>query len=124
MLYRANPLYGVHIKPGVNVKTIRPEISHALTVARGVFTALGKPITVTSWWRDNLASLHGHDLAVDLRANHLNSEEQQQILRGLQLALGPAYQVILHGEGDNIHFHIEYDPQRTGTLSFREEVTI
>lgn len=121
-MYKASPLYGVVIKGGSNgveIQNLRPEILQALSIARTVFISFREPITVTDAWRNDPNSLHYYNLAVDLRAKHLTSRKRSSILRALKEALGEAYQVILHGSGDGIHYHIEYDPLRTGVREFK-----
>lgn len=56
-------------------------------------------------------SLHWWGRAVDLRANDLSSREQQDILEALRDQLGDDWDILLHGQGANIHYHIEYDPE-------------
>ncbi len=122
LMYRANPLYGINIKQGsygVVVKVIRPEISEALSTARIVFNSFGEGVTVTDWWRNDPNSLHFYNLAVDIRANDIDPTKHTQILAALRLTLGSSYQVVLHGIGNMIHFHIEYDPLREGVRSFQ-----
>jgi len=118
LMYKSSPLYGIAVKPGSTVRTLRPEMMHVLTTARAIFVAHGAPLTVTDMWRDDPTSLHYHNLAVDLRAKNLSYKQRKAILDGLQTSLGTDYQVILHGTGANIHYHIEYDPLRVGTRNF------
>lgn len=55
-------------------------------------------------------SLHYKGRALDCRANDLTKSQQQRILARLKAAL-PGFDVILHGKGRNIHYHIEWDPK-------------
>lgn len=55
-------------------------------------------------------SLHWEGKAADLRANDLEEDVQLAILADIKEELGPNFDVILHGVGANIHYHIEYDP--------------
>lgn len=55
-------------------------------------------------------SFHYKGKALDCRANDLKKTTQQAILKVLQEML-PGYDVVLHGKGSNIHYHIEWDPK-------------
>ena len=120
-MYRASPLYGINFKGNVRIKTLRPEMLHAISVARAVFIANQAQLTVTDAWRNDPDSLHYYNLAVDLRAKNLSREQRNNILGSLQIGLGTDYQVILHGQGDSVHYHIEFDPLRVGTLYYKDE---
>lgn len=52
-------------------------------------------------------SLHNFGLAWDFRAKHLKPEDRTTAHEQLRAALGENYEILLHGLGDNIHFHIE-----------------
>ncbi len=55
-------------------------------------------------------SFHYKGKALDCRANDLSANRQQLVLGDLKEKL-PGYDVILHGAGPNIHYHIEWDPK-------------
>lgn len=55
-------------------------------------------------------SLHWKGRALDARANDLDEDVQHMIFHELQDRLGSSFDVVLHGVGANIHYHIEYDP--------------
>ncbi len=55
-------------------------------------------------------SFHYKGRAIDCRANDLSKAVQQRILARLKAAL-PGFDVVLHGKGSNIHYHIEWDPK-------------
>ena len=124
LMYKSSPLYGINFKDTARIRNLRPEIIHALSVARTVFITHGSQLTVTDAWRDDPNSLHYHNLAIDLRAKHINYEKRQSILSALQTGLGTDFQVILHGVGQSIHYHIEYDPLRIGIRNFMGEKEI
>ena len=101
------------IKEGVDLSNIQPPVASKLWIIAGIFDQNGYDCVVTSARRpvSGKKSFHHYGLAVDCRANHIPSRNVQlKILAELIGALGNDYDVILHGEGANIHYHIEYDP--------------
>jgi len=122
VLYKAHPLYGTAIKQGKNgvrIKVIRPEIMQAIEAGRAVFNAHGEKFTITDWWRNDPNSLHYYHLAIDARANHLNASKRNTILDAWKRVIGNAYELIVHGSGAMIHYHLEYDPLRRGVAPFK-----
>lgn len=103
----------IKIKDGVDLSNIQPPIASKLFVIANVFERNGFECVITSARRAPVGSksFHHFGLAVDCRANHIPSRNNRlKILADLIHALGSDYDVILHGDGANIHFHIEYDP--------------
>lgn len=101
------------VKEGVDLSNIQPPIASRLFDIAGVFDKNGVECVITSARRAPVGkkSWHHFGLAVDCRANHIsNRNVQLKILAELIGLLGPEYDVILHGEGANIHYHIEHDP--------------
>ena len=85
-------------------------------------------VWVTQAWRNIRESLDFHELvaAIDFRCKNIvvktgaDSEDSQRLNRGLigqkwaermSEILGPDYDCIAHGYGDNFHLHIEFDPR-------------
>ena len=102
----------IQIKPGVDMSGLSPAIwSIAHSVAK-VFEARGFACVITSAFRPQKpGSLH-HGYALDFRANHIRNENALRcILEQIKQSCGADYDVLLHGEGANIHYHIEYDPE-------------
>ena len=102
----------VGLKHGLEMDRVDHRIYHAIAVVSSILDPYGEPV-VTSL-RDGIhmnASLHYKGLAVDFRAHHMNAESQRIALGEIKAKLGKDYDVILHGEGQGIHFHIEYDPK-------------
>ncbi len=101
----------IQVNRGVDMSRLQPEIWRICYNVADIFEEFGFPCVITSAYRPKRPrSLH-HGYAVDMRANHIESETtQQSILWRIKQAVGNDYDVILHGEGANIHYHIEYDP--------------
>ncbi len=102
----------IKIKPGVKMHSLRPEIWAHTAETADLFDQFGLECVITSAWRPKKPrSLH-HGYALDFRANHIpNDFVRNKILNRLCSIWKSDYDVILHGDGDNIHFHIEYDPK-------------
>lgn len=102
----------IQIKPGVDMSGLRREIWRKAHDIADVFDSYNYECVITSAFRpEKPHSLH-HGYALDFRAKHIRSEaERLTILSELIGACGPDYDVILHGEGGNIHYHVEYDPE-------------
>lgn len=101
----------IQIKPGVDMSRLSPEIWAKAQETADVFDQHGYPAVITSAFRpEKPGSLH-HGFALDWRANHIAHDwVRQQILSRLKELWGPDHDVILHGDGPNIHYHVEYDP--------------
>ena len=74
---------------------------------------------VSEGWRPKVRptrDLHTEGRAWDLSLNHVPGVELERRMAGeawadrMRKALGPDYQVIVHGEGRNLHVHVELDP--------------
>jgi hypothetical protein len=61
--------------------------------------------------RKGAPSFHPDGWAFDLRANDLSTPVRNQILAGLKNNLEREWDVLVHGIGANIHFHLEYQPK-------------
>ena len=103
----------VKIKEGVDLSNIQPPILAKLWGIAKVFDTAGRECVITSARRPPVfkKSLHADGLALDFRANHIGSSSLQlKILADIIGVCGNEYDVILHGEGPNLHYHVEYDP--------------
>lgn len=106
-------------KSEVTLDGLHLSVGYALGIAEEIILReTGKGMVVTSAVdkdpvrRNPSKTLHDDGLAADVRAKHLNPAERLRVLEKLQNRLEPlGYDVILHGKGDAIHFHIEYDPK-------------
>ena len=93
---------------------LHPVMVMAYVNCASVFNHYGHDCVLTGGqeYGRSTRSYHRVGLAFDLRANHLpDRETKRQIYDELGRVLGPWYDVILHGEGANEHYHIEYDPK-------------
>lgn len=97
----------------------RPEMARVLHVACMTADPLWSEITATEGWRPKLRAsrdLHPEGRAWDLGLNHIDGDEELRRREGeiwagrMRKELGPDYQVIVHGEGRNLHVHVELDP--------------
>lgn len=110
----------------VNPKNVFPELMMGLLVFEGVYQEYfpAKSIVVTSI-NDGVHegntgydstktppsnSLHYQGRAVDIRAHDIPHNTAEIICSHVKQYLGRFYDLILEGEGDNYHFHLEYDP--------------
>ena len=107
----------IAIKNGVDMSDLDPRIwSRAQDIAN-VFRTYGVQPVITSARRKARGRFSYHHVgrALDFRAKHIASAgTRKDILEDLQRTLGDDFDVVLHGEGDNIHYHIEYDPPKEG----------
>lgn len=104
----------VTIKEDVDLTGLQRPILEKLWLIARVFDSAGLECVVTSARRPAAfkKSLHADGLALDFRANHIGSRNLQlKILAEIIGVCGQDFDVILHGEGANIHFHVEYDPK-------------
>ncbi len=101
------------IKQGVNIAELHPKIVSKLWDTVELFVEYGYDCVITSARRTpgGRFSFHHEGKALDLRANHIKDEQiRAVILDKLRSLWGNEFDIILHGEGDNIHYHLEYDP--------------
>ena len=76
-------------------------------------------IRITEGWRDirnDRRDLHEECRAFDFTAeekdgNRLSFTQYELVAADIRIALGSDYDVIVHGNGSNLHIHIEYDPK-------------
>ncbi len=98
----------IHIKPGVRVHGIRPEIVLAIQIAAAVYDQFGESLTVTSVidGKHIVGSLHYVGAAVDFRLPGLG--RAKRIASRLRDALAGDYDVIIGA--DNLH--VEFQPKK------------
>lgn len=106
----------MNLKQGVTVGGVRPEITVAMMVTKGVWDDNGLVFTVTSITdgKHRAGSLHYEGLAFDVRTwvpgrpgVQLPSDVKERIAKELRLALGKEFDVVVEGT----HIHIEFDPK-------------
>jgi hypothetical protein len=118
---------GVSVKHGVNLKGTSEAMLPGIRRAAGIISDIGVPLVITSAQRPGRGSFHNVGNAVDMRLKSMDGKKLQQ----LRDALGPRgrpikikgedgtlwrhgdFEYILHGEGDNVHLHIERDTFET-----------
>ena len=103
----------IKIKPGVDMSGLFPEIWGRAGDIANVFGRHGVEAVITSARRPARGRFSYHHVgkALDFRAKHIRDASiRKAILNDLRATLGNDFDVILHGRGDNIHYHIEYDP--------------
>lgn len=103
-----------HVKTGVDMSGLAPEIARVLEPVGQVFASYGLRGVVTSARRAPAGRFSYHHVgkAVDFRGKHVQQSLRQPILDDIRRILGADYDVIAHGEGDNFHYHIEFDPKQ------------
>ncbi len=108
-------------KEGVRLFGNGVYVQSALIVALQIFEFVyqhffpGKQIMITSimdGYHDP-AGLHPKGLAADCRANDIPDSVAYQIRDEAKKFLDKDCDIIVHGEGDNFHFHIEVQPVET-----------
>ncbi len=105
-------------KAGVKLEELNPRALLTLIACDRVFGRLGFNTVVTSTCTDYDGHMEhsGHyrndDFDLRARLSHLKTaENQQKILRNLKRAVPAGWYVLLHGEGNSIHYHIGYKPR-------------
>lgn len=108
----------IHLKPCVKSSGVQAVTVLGITVAASVYEARALPLTVTSICDVASGRLHNskhaQGLAFDLRIPSRcgAAEFADDLVRAdLAAALGPEWEVVLHGLGDSRHFHVEFDPK-------------
>ena len=96
----------IHIKKGVRLHGIRPEILIALWIADYVYANHGHEVVLTSVidGEHMRASIHYTGGAIDIRAPDSSAES---IRNEIHEALGDDFDVVLEGT----HIHIEWQPK-------------
>ncbi len=106
---------GAVMRPG----HFRPELSIIIWAAGVTADPMWTDIMVTEGDRPRIRAgrdLHPELRALDLGLNHISGDVSDRRKAGEAWAerigdlLGPGYDLIVHGEGSNLHLHIELDP--------------
>lgn len=101
----------IKIKPGVDMSGLNPKIWKVAFHVADIFDEFDYPAVITSAYRPKKPNSLHHGFALDFRANHIELKTRQEAIKErIVQTCGPDYDVILHGAGPNIHYHIEYDP--------------
>ncbi len=104
----------IHIKPGVRVHSLCPEMMIVLVNANELWRERGAELVITSVLdgRHRRGSKHFVGYAVDLRTKNLDRPSKIDAINKLKEALGTDYDVILEAEDTpNEHLHVEFDPK-------------
>jgi len=98
------------LKNGVIITGLHAKMQIANAKAAVIWSKYGHELVITEAIVIRNSGFHPLGRASDYRVNYFTHEIQQQVARELQEELGSDYDVILHGDGDSIHVHCEYDP--------------
>lgn len=99
----------IHLKHGVNVTGLQPEMVLALMVVHSHYAKIKKACVITSGLDGvhSENSLHYVGRALDFRTRHIDTVGQRKALtKRIAKALGDEYDVIFEGD----HIHVEHDP--------------
>ena len=102
----------MQIKDGVRFASDELAMMHASMVAQEVAREGGFPFVLTGGCEDRRHdNPHFYGRALDYRANHVNFDLAKRYERMVRNRLGDGFDVVLHGQGANLHLHVEYDPK-------------
>ncbi len=84
----------------------------------------GRQVVITSTFREGDKGVHGSGRGCDIRCNDWTPQELEEAEAFLQAIHyeGKAKTILVHGKGDNIHFHIQTSWRRPGILFIQERV--
>ena len=101
----------IHIKPGVQLAGIRPEMAVVLDVVPIVFARNGYDCWVTSAVRPNDPGKHGSGEGLDFDSStDVPEETGHRIAASAKSFLGDDFDIIWHrAAGGRWHLHAEYD---------------
>ncbi len=100
----------MRIKDGVRFHTGEMAMMHASMVTEAVCRRLFIECVLTGGSEGrHFTSPHFHGYALDYRANHITESLARDFEKAVRADLGDGFDVVLHGEGANLHLHIEYD---------------
>jgi len=76
-------------------------------------------IRFTEGWRDirnDRLDLHEECRAFDVTAedtskNRFTYTQYEIVAQKIRFLVGPGYDIVVHGEGSNLHIHMEFDPK-------------
>jgi hypothetical protein len=98
----------VRLKPGVEVRGLKPEMALAALIVAGVYSSEGHDCTITSG-RDGQhmrGSRHYWGHALDFRTRNVPNEKRPALAEAVREALGGEFDVVL----ESTHLHVEFDP--------------
>jgi len=104
----------IKIKNGVDMSGLDHRLWKKARPIAAIFAKHGLDAVITSARRapGGRFSWHHEGKAYDWRAKHIESPRLKRlILQEISNVCGRKFDVILHGEGNNIHYHVEYDPK-------------
>lgn len=106
------------IKDGVVFKALKPGMYRIAPIIDRIFGYYGLDAVITSGndGKHKDGSLHGKDLAWDLRSHHIpTADVKWKIFNNLKVELGKDYDLLFENQGmANEHFHIEFQPRKEG----------
>ena len=101
----------MHLKPGVRIDNLHPEMVHAITILDRIYQLFGYTLVITSGndGKHMDGSLHYANplQAVDTRINFMSHKEAELIARIAKELLGSDFDVVLEPN----HLHVEYQPK-------------
>ena len=103
----------MRIKHGVRFADGRQAVLVAAQVVQEVCREMLHECVVTSGSEDRRPNtLHGRGWAIDFRANHIFPPPRRVVFSDtIRERLGDGFDVVLHGDDDAVHVHVEYDPK-------------
>lgn len=106
----------IFIKPGVELDGLKAVMWGAATLVAEIFDEFEIDCVITDALRAPAAkaSYHAEGLALDFRGKHVAPHLRKVIETRLTERLGHPFDVVAHGEGDNFHYHVEYDRRKAG----------
>ena len=103
----------MRLKKGVKLGGLKQQMVVAAMIIDNVLSRWG--CIVTSGCEDAPGRLstskHKTGEALDFRAKHIPHDLREKERDNISGALTDEFDVVLHGEGENIHFHVEFDPR-------------
>lgn len=100
----------MELKNGVSLLGLHPMMIIACCEAAVIWSDYGEAFVITEGVCYRTSGFHPLGRACDYRVNMMSPGRQQAVTAQLRNKLGSDYDVILHGEGDSIHVHCEFDP--------------
>lgn len=98
-------------KGGAKVKGLKPEMDHAIRVAREVYQQYGYDCVLTGGTEEGHKTIvHPLGYAVDFRTRHLSAVAKNEVASTMADRLTDEYQVLL--KEDPPHIHVEFDPRK------------
>jgi len=104
----------MRIKDGVRFSSPEMAMLLASMVVAKVFDEYDVALTLTGGCEGRRQVVpHGFGGALDFRLNHVTISMAEAITEEVDRRLGDGFDAVDHGEGDNYHLHVEYDPKET-----------